>query len=286
MIKTVAVIGGTGMLGKPVSEAFARAGYRVVVVSRNASKAAAVFNPQLDITVREADMFHPAQLEQALHDADAIHINLSGNSPATYEKNHIQGTEAVLRAKPTHTQLITMISTATAYPQNDFRVDTKAKLAAEQLLKESGTHYMTYLPSWFYETLELLVDTNTVTTMCDATQPLHWVSAESFANAVVDSYQQPSLFNRRLTLFGPEKMTINEAADKYAEHMGYQRFHMSNEEAISYAKDTQDDTLLDAVDLLLYTEKVGEHADPKTLDHPLVLGSHFENWLDTRVTGS
>ncbi|ASP37902.1 hypothetical protein CHH28_04075 [Bacterioplanes sanyensis] len=278
MINTVAVIGGTGMLGKPVSEQFAKAGYRVVVISRHAQASAAHFSDELSLVFRDVDIFSHQQLQEALADVDAIHINLSGNSPQTYHRHHLQGTAAVLQAKSAQTQLISMISTATAYPQNDFRMDTKAKLEAEELLKQSGVNYMSYLPSWFFETLELLQQDNTVTTMGEASQPLSWLSANDFAKAVVQSYQQAALYNRRLTLLGPEAFSIIEAADRYASTMGYQRAHMSNEEALNYAQEVQDDTLLDAIDLLTYTEKVGEHPEPQTLDHPLVMTETLDEW--------
>ncbi|MDN3613303.1 SDR family oxidoreductase [Vibrio gallaecicus] len=279
MLKTIAVIGATGMLGLPVAKAFAHAGYTVRIISRDSSKARELFQGS-QFEFMEADLFDHDSLSVALEQVEAIHINLSGNSPETYRRNHIEGTKHILRAvDKSSIQLITMISTATAYPQNSFRIDTQAKLEAENLLKNSGIPYMTYLPSWFFETLHLLVDQETVTTMCNSTKPIHWLSADDYAKAVVQSYTLPSLYNKRLTLLGPEAITITEAADIYAQSKKLSRQHMIESDAWAYAKELGDDTLLDAVDLLLYTEKVGEKPDLVTLEHPLTSSTSLSEWL-------
>lgn len=279
MYKTIAVIGATGMLGLPVAKEFAQEGNSVRIISRGSSKARDLFKgPQYEFV--QADMFDQESLTAALKGVEAIHINLSGNSPETYLRNHVEGTKRILGAvDKSSIKLITMISTATAYEKNNFRVDTKAKLEAESLLKNSGIPYITYLPSWFFETLNLLVDQETVTTMCQSTQPLRWISAQDYAKAVAQSYKLPELFNRRLTLLGPERFTIAEAADLFAQNKKLGRYHMTDSEAWDYAKEVGDDTLLDAVDLLSYTEKVGEQPEPSTLDHPLTASTRLSEWL-------
>lgn len=279
MFKTTAVIGATGMLGLPVTKELAHEGYTVRIISRDLSKARQLFHgSQFEFV--EADLFDYESLVAALKGVEAIHINLSGNSPETYLQNHVEGTKNILRAvDKSSIQLITMISTATAYEQNSFRIDTQAKLEAESLLKNSGIPYIAYLPSWFFETLNLLVDQETVTTMCQSTKALRWISAEDYAKAVVQSYKLPELYNKRLTLRGPESLTITEAADFFAQEKKLTRFHMTESEAWEYAQELGDDTLLDAVDLLSYTEKVGEEPDPITLDHPLTAPTSLSDWL-------
>ena len=279
MFKTTAVIGATGMLGLPVAKQLAHEGYTVRIISRDSSKARKLFQG-LQFEFVEADLFDHESLTAALKNVEVIHINLSGNSPETYLQNHIEGTQNVLNAvDKSAIQLITMISTATAYERNNFRTDTKAKIEAENLLKSSGIPYMAYLPSWFFETLNLLVDQETVTTMCESTKPLRWLSADDYAKAVVHSYKLSELYNKRLTLLGPESLTITEAADFFAKAKKLARYHMTESEAWEYAIKLGDDTLLDAVDLLSYTEKVGEEPDPITLDHPLTASTSLSDWL-------
>lgn len=289
MINSIAIIGATGMLGQPVAKAFLSAGYTVRVISRNAAKATQLFDDLellsgKNLQVYEADIFNKLELRQALAGVESIHINLSGNSPASYKQNHVVGTQNILDCLDEETtKLITMISTASAYAQNSFRADTKAKLDAEKLLQESKFPYISFMPSWFYETLHLLVENDTVTTMCTSTQPLSWLSANDFAQSVVQSYSNVNLYNRRLTMIGPEKMSITHAANKYAETKRLKRLHLDNEQAWAYAHEIQDNTLLDAVDLLEYTEKVGEVIDPKTLSHPLRHPTTFTQWLNSEA---
>ncbi|GHF85951.1 SDR family oxidoreductase [Thalassotalea marina] len=281
MIHHVAVVGATGMLGQPVVKALLSAGYSVKVITRDVTKAKCLFN-NVNVAFIQADIFDEESLKKALQGAEAIHINLSGNSPQSYIKNHVEGTQNILKCSDTRsTKLISMISTATAYPENNVRADTKAKLDAERLLKESPYPYISFMPSWFYETLNLLVDGDNVTTMCNATQKLHWLSADDFAQSVVQSYANLSLYNRRLTLIGPQKLTLIEAANQYAHTKGLNRVHLSNDEAKAYANEVNDDTLIDAVDLLEYTELVGENIAPETLAHPLKHTTTLSKWLAT-----
>lgn len=280
MFKSIAVVGATGMLGDPVARAFADAGFPVRIISRDAVKADLQFRGE-GFEIVEADIFDKQSLKQAFTGVDGVHINLSGHSPESYLKNHVEGTRNILEAVDRSSiKLISMISSATSYPENAFRVDTKAKLEAEELIKSSGIPYVTYLPSWFYETLALLVNEGTVNTMCDSTKQLRWLSAEDYSRAVVQSYMDSNLHNKRLTLQGPEAYSISQAADIYAEFKGLKRFHMSESEAWAYAKDLGDEALLDAVDLLAYTEKVGEVPQFDTLSHDLECNTRLSDWLE------
>lgn len=278
-MKTIAIIGATGRLGAPVARAFQQQGYKVRLISRDINKLVNQFNRH-EFEFQQADLFDLPSLQQALQGAEAIHINLGGNSPQSYIKNHVQGTEQILKAvDKSCIQLISMISTASAYPKNDFRTDTQAKLQAEALIKQSGINYLVYLPSWFYETLNLFVDEQQITMIGDSTQKLHWLSAQDYANAVVESYKQPALHNRRLTLFGPEALTIKQAATKFAQTLKYSMSYLSFKEAREIALQSGDEQFIDDVDLLDYTEKVGEEVDSTTLEHPLSFSTTLDSWL-------
>ena len=51
-MNNIAIIGATGMLGKPVAKAFIAAGFTVTLLARDAAKASAVFGPSVRV-VRE-----------------------------------------------------------------------------------------------------------------------------------------------------------------------------------------------------------------------------------------
>ena len=80
MIKRIAVIGATGMIGNPVTRAMLNSGLQVSILARNTSKAAQQF-PGADIV--QADVFDPLSLLKALEGQDAVYISLSPSRNAT-----------------------------------------------------------------------------------------------------------------------------------------------------------------------------------------------------------
>ena len=79
-------------------------------------------------------------------------------------------------------------------------------------------------------------------------------------------------------------MTITSAADQYAQAKGLTRLHLDATQAWAYAQDLSDDTMFDALDLLEYTEKVGEVIAPETLTHSLEHSTTLSQWLANETT--
>lgn len=74
-MEKIAIIGGTGMLGQPVTKAFIEAGFQVTLLVRNESKARALFGTAAQLIV--GDISDPNALKQALRDKDVVYLNLS-----------------------------------------------------------------------------------------------------------------------------------------------------------------------------------------------------------------
>lgn len=278
-IKTVAVIGATGMLGAPVAKQLAQDGFNVRVVSRDISTAKHLFIDQTQggqISYAQADIGHSQQLKAALSGVDAIYINLSGNSPSTYYLNHVTGTRRILAAaNHAQIQLVAMISTASAYPENSFRADTDAKLQAEALIKGSGLNYLTFMPSWFMETLPLFVQKGKVMQIGKSNQPIRWQTAKDYARIVSESIQAGE-FNQRIAVVGPNEHSMDSAVSQFAKHRGYQIQKMPIWLAKLIARLTRDDGFYDAADLLQYYERVGESIREKNV---VVTTTSLEQWL-------
>ena len=255
----IAVIGGTGMLGAPVARQLKQQGYTVRIINRDSEKAKKMLGE--DFQYAQADIFDPGRLKTALQGCQGVHINLTGNSEQSYYQNHVTGTENILRAvKGSEIKLISMISTASAYPENDFRHDTKYKLQAEQLLKDSGIPYLVFLPSWFMETLALFEQNGKIVQIGKSSQKIHWQSAAEYAAIVSQAYADTKRYNRRITIFGPQGLTMTQALQSYAKHHNLKMQSMSVFMAKLFAWITRDQDLKDAADLLAYYERVGEKA--------------------------
>ncbi|MGH9459062.1 MAG: SDR family oxidoreductase, partial [Thermoanaerobaculia bacterium] len=69
----IAVIGATGMLGRPVVRKLVETGWDVAALTRSPEKAEALEG----VRVVRADLFDPASLRVALRDREALYLNLS-----------------------------------------------------------------------------------------------------------------------------------------------------------------------------------------------------------------
>ena len=98
-IQRVLVLGGTGFVGRHVCEQLARQGLAITVPTRRAVNAASVQSLP-GLTVIEADVHDPVQLQQLLTGQDAV-INLVAilhGSAADFQKTHVQLPRSLARA--------------------------------------------------------------------------------------------------------------------------------------------------------------------------------------------
>ena len=74
MVQRILLIGATGLLGETVARGLGDAGFRVRVMSRNASRARAKFPEPFEVI--EGDALKRADVEKALTGCDAVHISI------------------------------------------------------------------------------------------------------------------------------------------------------------------------------------------------------------------
>ncbi|AFU98250.1 SDR family oxidoreductase [Simiduia agarivorans] len=263
-MKNISIIGGTGMLGAPVAREFARRGFAVKIITRNAIAACKALGA--DFEYLEGDLFQASFLSEALADCDGLHINMSGQCKATYYKNHVVATQRILQAishRPP--ECISMISSASVYPEQTDRWDTLYKLEAERLLIHSGIPYLVFMPSWFMESLPLFIQDGKLIQIGPSVQPIHWLAAQDYARLVVDCFQNPRCRNQRLPIYGPEGITMHQALAAFSASREIPLQKMPVWLAKVFGKLTGDDRLIDVADLLVHYEKWGEKDIPNAL---------------------
>ena len=259
---TIAIIGGTGMLGAPVANQLLQDGAKVRIISRNPNQVTHLAAPNKDIVY--GDIFNVESLKTALQDVDAVHINLSGNSAKTYYQNPVIGTQNLLKALKGQTlNAISMISVATADPEYSDRADNRFKLAAENLLKDSGQPYLIFRPSWFMETLPLFQQKKKMIHIGPSSKPIHWLSAGDYAHAVSRAILRDTDRHKTMTLYGPEPITMATAIARYAAHHHLSVQKMPVWLAKLIGKLTRDASLVDAADLLAHYDQTGEKDVPE-----------------------
>lgn len=214
--KTILVVGGTGLLGKPVAQQLKADGFNVRLLARNPEKARKLFGNGYEII--KGDVDDAVSLRTALTGVDGVHISLKGGpTEADFDRmDHIATRDIAQAAKELGVGRVTILS---AYAVSEEKADTpesRSKLKGEAALKSSGVQYTIFRASWFMETLPMFIQGKSMSLIGNQIHPLHWIAAEDYARMVSKSYQSDESLNKELYIFGPEAYTMGEAMKIYA----------------------------------------------------------------------
>jgi uncharacterized protein YbjT (DUF2867 family) len=218
----IAVIGATGLLGKPVTQELINAGFTVTVLSRHPEQAQKLF-PMARVV--KADLRDSESLLVGLRGQDAIYLNLSILQTEAPDDFHTEtdGLENLLPvAKKLRIRRIGYLSSLVMRYQgvNGFRwwvFDVKHE--AVRKLKTSGIPYTIFYPSTFMETLPNQVQAGRL--MLGGLSPvrLWFVAAHDYGRLVARALQRSGTENCEYVVQGPEALTYAEAAEVFAKNV-------------------------------------------------------------------
>ncbi len=219
-IKSVAVIGATGMLGTPVTEELLKAGYSVRAIVRNLDKAHRRL-PE-DVEVVEGNLEDKESLERGFEDMDALYLNLTtypGEKSASFQtENH--GLQNIIEAA--NVSGIKRIGYLSSLVKDFKDIDWwvfDIKNRACELLQECSIPCTIFYASNFFENLsELQLVGNRV--MLAGTQVTRswWVGAHDFGKQVVKAFEINNELNKEYSIQGLEPLNFEEAADIFIKH--------------------------------------------------------------------
>lgn len=253
MKKTILVIGGTGLLGQPVTRRLNEAGFQVRVVTRDQEKAQGIFDNSFEILA--GDPTDTSLLEKALDGCYGVHISL----PSEVE---LLVVETVAKLAPGHgVQRISYTSGATVAEENRWFPMIDRKLLAEKAIREAGIPYTISCPTWVMEILPRFVNQGQAAVLGKQPWAYHWVAAEDIARMVSAAYKLEEAASQRIIVLGPEAISMHEALRRYCAV-----FHPDIQEVSSMpfwlvkllATLTGNRDLKEAGELMSYFGKVGE----------------------------
>jgi uncharacterized protein YbjT (DUF2867 family) len=218
----IAVIGATGMLGKPVTWQLMFAGFDVTVVARNTDAATTIFNNSNNIDQPKAkvvygDVFNKDSLMKALQGIEGLYINLGPDQKSNEEQPQPEreGIQNILQvAKEAGIKHIIYISAIVIRYQGNKGFNWwvfNIKHAAVKAIKESGIPYTIFYPSCFMDTFSELIDRNKLMHATGSKQPNYFIASLDYGKMVVEAFKQQKL-NREYDVQGPEAMNWDEAA--------------------------------------------------------------------------
>lgn len=223
MIRSIAFVGATGMLGKPVANALASSGFKVTALVRDKQKATQHLHPEIQLI--KGDIRDESILNEFLAGKDAVYINLNLKPSEKKNDYHAEtdGVKSIVAlAQRNVIKRIAMISSLVKNYQgmNNFNwwvFDVKEE--AIRLIKTSGIPYTLFYPSAFIENFEgNYRQGNRVLLAGTSLYKMYFISAEDYGKQVARSFQLLTTENREYPIQGPEAFTADEAAEEFIRH--------------------------------------------------------------------
>lgn len=215
MSKNILVVGGTGMLGRPIVDRLIKEDYQVAVLTTNREKARTLLPESVEIL--EGDVTDIESLKKPIEGKDVVHLNLNSKiTPELYQKIEINGCENVSKvAKEMGVQRIGYISGASSRGHKKGIIYLDAKVEAENRIIQSGVPYSIFRASWFYETLPSFIQQGRAVVLGKQPMKFGWLAASDYAEQVLQAYSKDEAANKCFYNLGPEKMTMLDALTRF-----------------------------------------------------------------------
>jgi uncharacterized protein YbjT (DUF2867 family) len=271
----ILVIGASGLLAKPVIKHLDQAGFQVRLFSRSVSQS--MFDKEYEMI--QGDVFNLKDLDSAMNGCDAIHISISN-------VNEASATRVIAdMALQKGIKLISAVSGCTVAEENRWFSMIENKYQAEQILINSGIPYMIFRPTWFFESLNLMIRDGKAMVLGKQPNKWHWVAADDFARMLATAYQKAEAKNKIFFVFGPELHLMKDLLEKYCK-LKHPEIKKVSSVPLGMLKIiaflTANKQLKEAVSLFAYFEKVQEIGDAdetnKLLGKP---ETTFEKWINS-----
>lgn len=220
-IRSIAVIGATGMLGQPVVRALLQAEFAVTALVRNPDAARGVL--PAGVRLIAADVGDEESLQRALQGHDGLYLNLSiapGARPGDFH-TEAQGLEHILNAaRAAGIKRIGYLSALIHDADDDWWV-LKVWRRALQRIKDSGIPYTIFHAGNVMETLAQRHRVGGVLVMTGASHGGHyWIAGADLGRQVARAFARDDAANRAYVVQGPEPVSYADALKRYARARG------------------------------------------------------------------
>jgi uncharacterized protein YbjT (DUF2867 family) len=222
-VQRVLVIGGTGMLGRPVVRRLIEDGFNVRVVARDVDRAKKILPMSCEIV--EGDVRDETRLLAAVDGSDAVYINLSvpmvkrDPRPASWN-SEVDGTHAVLAAaRAAGVRRVLRIS---AMGVEEAAIERRpwwaavAKRDADHMLIGSDLEWTIFRPTWFMESICTMRLGRFMICPDLPRCPLRWIAGDDYARQVSASLRSDTAIEKVYQPQGPELVTIKTALRRFA----------------------------------------------------------------------
>jgi hypothetical protein len=218
-MKKIAIIGSTGMCGKPVAQAFIQAGFEVTLLVRNEAKAKTIFGAQAHII--EGDIKDKEKLKTLLQGQEYLYLNLSVEQDSKIDdfQAEREGLQNILQiAREANIKRVGYLSSLVQfYTGIDWWV-LDIKREAVQKIKNSGIPYSLFYPSTFMESIDKVYRQGNSINLAGASKyPMYLIAGADYGKQVVKAFQIDNV-NHEYVVQGEEAFTVDVAAKLFVEN--------------------------------------------------------------------
>lgn len=275
MEKRILILGGTGLLGRPVARRLQTDGFRVRLLARDVSKACGLFGQTVEVV--QGDVSDRDVLDKSLAGCSGVHISVAGPFDQLSAEN-------VATLAPLHgLERITYISGSTVAEKHGWFPVVRQKLLAEKAVRECGVPYTIFCPTWPFESLPSFVRNGRASVIGSQPIPVHPFAGNDLGRMVSTAFQLESAANRRLYVHGPEAMPLKQAVERYCQAVHPQIRAVSTKPAWLVrwrGRLTGDSSLVFTADLMTYLGRAGELGDPTEANELLgAPATTLDEWL-------
>lgn len=163
------------------------------------------------VEIVEGDLKEVSSIRSAAEGMDAIYMNLSWTdfNPAFHPDYHgVVNVVQAVRERPD--VLLAKISALSIQDTKGDWLDQDMKFKGEQVIKSGENPWLLFRPSWFMDTLSMVMKGKTISKLGKNQPPLYWVAALDYAKTVVAAFRNEKYRNEIVNIQGPESVSMDE----------------------------------------------------------------------------
>jgi NADH dehydrogenase len=246
-ITTVAILGGSGFVGRHICHVLAAEGYRVRVATRDRERAKEPLIPLPTVDVAAADVHDPARLAAFLRGADAA-INLvgvlhDGGGHRSFRAAHVELARKVVTACREAGVPRLLHMSALAADRAGPSAYLRSKGEAEAIVRESGLAWTIFRPSVifgrddsFLNLFALALRVSPVMALACPNARFQPVYVEDVASAFCRSLAEPGSHGASYDLCGPRVYRLRELVEYVGTATGHRRPIIGLNDSLSYCQ--------------------------------------------------
>lgn len=209
----ILMIGGHGMLGRPVARRLLKEDFAIRVMARDPDKATKLLPSEAEVV--QGDLQDLGSIKEAAVGCEVVYINLDSIHYKKGFRTELDGTINVLKAlNDRRDVVIAKLSALGVKNTEGWWLDADHKAQTEEEIKNSGHPFIIFRPTWFMESLPLFINNNKLMMMGKPRYPLYWLAGDDYGRVVAEAFKKNKI-NRTFNVQGSTPITFQDAAVQF-----------------------------------------------------------------------